>query len=117
MCLDVLRAMGRVPNIGDVLRRELDDSGDARLKAFSARLMARLAAPERNDEAQARALTRDLVLALQAALLMKHSPAYVADAFCASRLDGEGGSAFGLLPRGVDARAIVERASPLLASP
>jgi putative acyl-CoA dehydrogenase len=104
--------MGRVPNIGDVLRRELDDGGDARLKAFAARLMTRLAAPERNDEAQARALVRELVLALQAALLIKHAPAYVADAFCASRLDGEAAGAFGLLPRGVDARAIVERAAP-----
>jgi putative acyl-CoA dehydrogenase len=112
MCLDVLRAIGRLPNIGDVLRRELDHGGNARLKAFSERLLERLAAPERNDEAQARALVRELVLALQAALLIKHAPAYVADAFCASRLNGEGADAFGLLPRGVDARAIVERAGP-----
>ena len=111
MCLDVLRAISRTPNIGDVLKRELD-TGDARVRAFSERLVARLSSPERNDEAQARALTRDLVLALQAALLVKHAPAFVADAFCASRLNGEGGAAFGLLPRGVDARAIVERAGP-----
>ena len=71
--------------------RELDDGGDARLKLFTARLLKQLAAPDRNDEAQARALTRDLVLALQAALLVKHAPPAVADAFCASRLVGEGG--------------------------
>ena len=113
MCLDVLRAISRTPNTAEVLRRELDAGGDARLKAFSERLLQRFAAPDRNDEAQARALTRDLVLALQAALLVKHAPASVADAFCASRLDGEGGTAtFGLLPRGVDARRIVERAGP-----
>jgi putative acyl-CoA dehydrogenase len=112
MCLDVLRAMGRVPNIGDVLKRELDGGGDARLKTFAGRLMTRLSAPERSDESHARALVRELVLALQAALLIKHAPAAVADAFCASRLNGEGGSAFGLLPRGVDAKAIVERAAP-----
>ena len=58
-------------------------------------------AAERNDEAQARALVRDLVLALQAALLVKHAPPAVADAFCASRLAGEGGAAFGTLPRGL----------------
>ena len=82
------------------------------------RLLQRLSAPERNDEAQARALVRDLVLALQAALLVKHAPAAVADAFCASRLDGEGGgSVFGLLPRGdQNARAIVERAAPAQAA-
>jgi len=112
MCLDVLRAMARMPNVGDVLSRELNDAGDARLKAFAGRLMARLSGAERNDEAQARVLVRDLVLALQASLLIKHAPAFVADAFCASRLEGEGGGAFGLLPRGVDARAIVERAAP-----
>jgi putative acyl-CoA dehydrogenase len=112
MCLDVLRAIGRVPNAGEVLHAELN-IGDKRVDAFAARLMARLAASERSDEAQARALTRDLVLALQAALLVQHAPAAVSDAFCASRLAGEGGSAFGLLPRGVDARAVVERAGPL----
>jgi putative acyl-CoA dehydrogenase len=111
MCLDVLRAIGRTPIIADVLRNEFDGS-DARLKAFAKRLLDRLAAPDRNDEAQARALVRDLVLALQAALLVKHSPPAVADAFCASRLAGEGGAAFGTLPRGLDLRAIAERAAP-----
>lgn len=110
MCLDVLRAIARTPNAADVLKREME-GGDARLKAFAARFFERLASPARNDEAQARALTRDMVLGLQAALLIKHAPAAVADAFCASRLAGEGG-AFGLLPRDVDARAIAERTAP-----
>ncbi len=109
MCLDVLRAIARTPNAGAVLRAEID-TGDARLKSFAGKLLERLAGPERNDEAQARALTRDLVLALQAALLTKHAPPAVADAFCASRLGG--GAVFGLLPRGLDLRAIVERVLP-----
>jgi putative acyl-CoA dehydrogenase len=112
MCLDVLRAIARTPNAAAVLRAEMDGEGDVRLTPFVARLAERLAAPERNDEAQARALTRDLVLALQAALLVRHAPEAVADAFCASRLSGETGGAFGMLPRGVDLRAVVERAAP-----
>jgi putative acyl-CoA dehydrogenase len=112
MCLDVLRAIGRVPNAGEILSREFADAQDARLKAFAARLQDRLQAADRNDEAQARVLTRDLVLALQAALLIKHAPPMAADAFCASRLGGEGGGVFGTLPRGLDLRAIAERASP-----
>jgi putative acyl-CoA dehydrogenase len=112
MCLDVLRAIARTSNAADVMRAELDGSDDARLKDFARQLTERLGAPERNDEAQARALTRDLVLGLQAALLIKHAPTSVADAFCASRLSGES-NAFGLLPRGLDLRAIVERAGPL----
>jgi putative acyl-CoA dehydrogenase len=112
MCLDVLRALSRLPQAGDVLRAELD-GGDARLKKFAERLLKRLASPERNDERQARALVRELVLALQAALVLRHAPTPVADAFCASRLDDEaGGSVFGVLPRGLNLRAIVERAAP-----
>ena len=110
MCLDVLRAIERTPKATDVLHDEL--GGDTRLKTFAGRLQKRLSAADRNDESQARVLVRDLVLALQAALLIKHAPAAVADAFCASRLEGDGGGAFGTLPRGSDVRAITERAAP-----
>ncbi len=113
MCLDVLRAIERTPQAAEVLHRELDDAGDARLKTFADRLRQRLRAADRNDESQARVLVRDLVLALQGALLLKHAPSAVADAFCASRLAGEGAAAFGTLPRGLDLRALAERAAPL----
>jgi putative acyl-CoA dehydrogenase len=114
MCLDVLRAIERTPGAPDVLAHELADgsAAGARMKAFAGRLTRRLAGRERSDEAQARALTRDLVLGLQAVLLLRHAPAAVAGAFCASRLAGESG-AFGMLPGSVDARAIVARAAPL----
>jgi putative acyl-CoA dehydrogenase len=114
MCLDVLRAIERTPGAADVLAQELADgaAADARMKTFVQHLTHRLAGHERGEDAQARALTRDLVLALQAALLLRHAPTAVADAFCASRLSGEGG-AFGMLPGGVAARAIVGRAAPL----
>ena len=109
MGLDVLRAIARAPNAGEVLRAELDS--DVRVRKFVDRLLAALSGPDRNDESQARALARDLVLALQAALLIRYAPAAVADAFCASRLREESG-AFGMLPRGLNLRAIVERAIP-----
>ncbi len=112
MCLDVLRAIDRTPNAVEVLQHALGDGKDPRLTRFAGRLRQRLAAHDRNDESQARALVRELVLALQAALLIEHAPQVVADAFCASRLDGESGSAFGMLPRGADLRAIAERSTP-----
>ena len=71
MCLDVLRAIERMPNAADVLRHEFAAADDARLKVFAERLAQRLRAADRNDEAQARALVRELVLALQAALLVE----------------------------------------------
>jgi putative acyl-CoA dehydrogenase len=46
---------------------------------------------------------------LQASLLVRYAPSFVADAFCASRLGG-GGRAYGTLPAGVDGGAIVARA-------
>ena len=49
---------------------------------------------------------------LQGALLVRHAPAAIADAFCAARLGGDAGLAYGTLPRGVDTRAIVERHTP-----
>jgi putative acyl-CoA dehydrogenase len=96
MCLDVLRAIERTPRAAEVLAAELELDGEPRVRPFLDRLSQRLSAPDRHDEAQARALVRDLVLALQAVLLVKHAPAAVADAFCASRIGTDAGAAFGL---------------------
>ena len=52
-----------------------------------------------------------MALVLQGSLLVRHAPAAVADAFCATRLAGDWGLAFGTLPRGVDVAAIVRRAA------
>ena len=114
MCLDVMRAISRDTRAAEAVLGEIRESAgdDRRLAAFSAALAARLAKPAALAEAQARVLARDLVLALQGALLIRHAPPEVADAFCAARLGEDRGGAFGLLPPGVDARAIVARAAP-----
>jgi putative acyl-CoA dehydrogenase len=44
--------------------------------------------------------------------MLRYGHPAVSDAFCASRLGGDQGLAFGTLPRGVDVRTIVERARP-----
>ncbi len=43
-----------------------------------------------------------MALALQASLLIRYGDEAVADAFCASRLTGDWGRAFGTLPAGLD---------------
>jgi len=53
-----------------------------------------------------------MAVILQASLLVRHSPAEVADAFCATRLAGDWGHTFGTLPTGVDTAAIIGRAAP-----
>lgn len=57
-----------------------------------------------------RRLVERLALALQAGLLLRHAPVAVADAFCATRLGGDWGFAFGTLPPGTDSVAILARA-------
>jgi len=114
MCLDVLRALERTPEAADALRAELAPArgGDARLDAFLARLDTALAA--RPGEAEARRLAEMIVLAVQGALLVRFAPPAIADGFCASRLAGERGAAFGAMQAGIDLRAVVERAAPAL---
>ena len=111
ICLDVLRALAREPAALPALRREiaLAKGADRRLDQFVEALDAELtgAIPE---EASARSVAERLVLALQGSLLLRHAPAAVADAFCASRLAGAWGHAFGTLPSGVDVAAIIRRA-------
>jgi putative acyl-CoA dehydrogenase len=46
-------------------------------------------------------------LALEASLLVRFSPAAVADAFCLSRLNGDWGHTFGSLPVGCDIDAVI----------
>jgi putative acyl-CoA dehydrogenase len=83
--------------------------GDRRLDRAIDRLEAELRHPEEH-EARARRIVEKMAVALQASLLIRHSPAAVADAFCATRLDADAGAAYGSLPAGLDQRAIVERA-------
>ena len=78
----------------------------------SARGCARARRPGRRSSRARGAIVERMALALQGSLLVRHAPPAVADAFCASRLAGDGGLAYGTLPAGVDAAAIVARHTP-----
>jgi putative acyl-CoA dehydrogenase len=114
MCLDVLRALERMPGAAEALLHEMTDAAhaDKRVQTALARLQRKLTRGDWKDESQARTVVRDLVLAMQAALLLRHAPTPIAEAFCSSRLGDEPGGAFGLLPPGIDCHAIVDRAAP-----
>jgi putative acyl-CoA dehydrogenase len=114
--LDVLRVLARQP---EGLAAWLDELAPAR--AAEPRLDRAAAALERELaavadpvglQAGARRLVERLAVLLQAALLVRHGHPAVADAFCASRVAGDRGAAFGTLPPGLDLAAIVERATP-----
>lgn len=112
--LDVLRALARQPAAFDAYLAEiaLASGGDPRLDRAAAALRESFGRGGADLEAQARRIVERMALVLQASLLVRHAPAGVADAFCATRLDGDGGFAFGTLPPAVDTRAIVDRAWP-----
>ena len=111
ICLDVLRAMQREPETVGIFLDEIAEArgGDPRLDAYAADLGRRLADPA-GLEPIARRIVEMMALALQASLLVRYSTPAVADAFCATRLGGDWGQAFGTMPAGLDAQSIVERA-------
>jgi putative acyl-CoA dehydrogenase len=112
MCLDVQRAIERTPGGVEALFRELRaaQGGDARLDRFVAALEPDVT--PRGVELRGRRLVERIVLALAGSLLVRHAPRAVADAFCASRLDGAWCGSFGTLPDGLELRSLVERARP-----
>src|SRR5207302_7433241 len=108
-----LRAMSREPESLTAYLSEVQRArgADARLDGAVEKLTRELG--DVGDSAgSARRLAERMCLALQGSLLVRHGDPAVAEAFCASRLDGEAGEAFGTLPRGVDAEAIIERHAP-----
>ncbi|GHA84919.1 acyl-CoA dehydrogenase [Streptomyces thermoviolaceus subsp. thermoviolaceus] len=111
--LDVLRALRREPGAFDAYLREVGRArgADHRLDAAIRDLLTALADLE-GAEAGARRLAERLALVLQGALLVRHAPPEVADAFCASRLGGDWGPTFGTLPHTLDLASVVERARP-----
>jgi putative acyl-CoA dehydrogenase len=113
--LDLLRAASREPESVDALLAEIDlaGGGDERLDHAAQRLRDELADPVELEH-RARTVVELAALCLQGSLLVRHAPAEVADAFCATRLGGAGGRAYGTLPRVTDCAAIVERHRPKL---
>jgi putative acyl-CoA dehydrogenase len=60
-------------------------------------------------------IVEQMALGLSAALLVRHAPPAVADAFCAARLAGAAGHEYGTLPAATDFQAIIERHRPVVA--
>jgi putative acyl-CoA dehydrogenase len=115
MSLDVLRALTRSPRSLEVFLAEVEQAqgADPRLDAGVQKLKDQFADPA-TLETRARRVVESMALCLQGSLLVRNAPAAVADAFCASRLDRDGGLEYGTLPAGVDYESIIERSRPQL---
>jgi putative acyl-CoA dehydrogenase len=112
--LDVVRVLARSPSSVSALLDELSlaAGADQRLDDAIDRLRKDLADP---SEQHARRLAEAIALCLQGALLARHAPPAVADAFCASRLGGDWGNVYGTLPSSLDFASIIERVTPKIA--
>ncbi len=112
--LDVLRALQREPQALNAFLQEVGRArgADHRLDGAIKDMLTELADLD-GIEARARRLVERMALVLQGSLLVRWAPPEVADAFCASRLGGDWGSAFGTLPHSLDLASIVERARPV----
>lgn len=116
--LDVLRALGREPDVLDAWITEVGRArgGDARLDRAiedTLALIGSLLGDPTSLEVQARRLAGRMAAVLQGSLLVRFGPAEVADVFCASRLGASYDGIFGALAGG-DLRAIVERTTPVV---
>jgi putative acyl-CoA dehydrogenase len=113
-CLDVLRAMVKSPTSVETFFAEVEEGAvqEPRLASYVSSLRDELPGDLETIESRARRLVEKMALALQASLLVRYGDEAVADAFCASRLAGDWGQAFGTLPAGTDFGRIIDRHRP-----
>ncbi len=115
--LDVLRALGREPEVLQAWITEvgLARGGDSRLDRAvddTLALLGDVAGGGPEAEGAARRLAGSMAACLQGSLLVRHAPGEVADAFCSSRLGGSYGGTFGTLATS-GLRTIVDRTLPV----
>jgi putative acyl-CoA dehydrogenase len=94
IALDVRRAIRKEPESLERLLGEIRLANDARLERFVSAVGPSV------DESGARRAAERLALALEASLVIRFAAPDAADAFCASRLEGDWGHTFGSLPPG-----------------
>ena len=109
MCLDVLRAARRETGAVDALVGELElaRGGNARLDRHVGALATALR-ESAFDERDGRRIAGAIAVGLAAALLVRHAPVALADAFCAARLGEDSARPLGTLPANVDLPGILE---------
>jgi putative acyl-CoA dehydrogenase len=113
MALDLLRVLQREPETAAIVIEDLAAAagGDTRLKGQLDRAQRMLHEPRQLDQ-RGRALAETLATLAAGAVLRAHAPAFVADAFLATRLSGSPRQTYGQGLEAADTRTIVQRAFP-----
>lgn len=113
MGLDVLRAMTREPEAVSAFMTEVEKARGNNVNLDRCIDDLRIELDDKGGiEGRMRVVTEMMALALQGALLTRHAPNAVAEAFCASRLASRYRGAFGTLPKDCNLDDIIERALP-----
>lgn len=111
ICLDVVRAIEREPEVVDAFLDEVRlASGEPRLDKLISELETLMPTLPSNEFA-ARSVVERMALAFQASLLLRHSSSNVSEAFCASRLSDRRSGQFGDLQDIGNSREILARAA------
>jgi putative acyl-CoA dehydrogenase len=112
-CLDALRAMQKTPMVVQAYFDEIA-LAQGRHPALDRHIQALKSELRDSDDVEYRARDRidRMATGLQAALLVRYAPEWIADAFCRSRLNGLGHHQFGALPPRLECARIIERAMP-----
>ncbi|HEY4343731.1 MAG TPA: isovaleryl-CoA dehydrogenase [Parvibaculum sp.] len=114
MCLDVLRALTREPQALDVVLAEFEAARGANVAYDGALDALKDAFTDLGSlEARSRQIVEAMAKVAAGAILVRHAPAAVSDAYCATRLGRDWGDIYGTLPAGADQLAIIERARPV----
>jgi len=108
ICLDVLRSVEREPDSIEALLAEIGRGGVRSRRGATA--ISQMLENSGSAELRARRIVEAIAVALQASLMEQHALPEAADAFCASRLEGDWGRAFGTLPSTSPCETIVRRA-------
>ncbi len=111
--LDVMRIISKDEAALEALVSELNAARGANAHYDCALSALHGELGDRGDlEWRARRLVEKMATAFQASLLLRYGDGAVADAFCATRLTGNGGFTYGTLLSGIDSDRIIERADP-----
>jgi putative acyl-CoA dehydrogenase len=111
MALDLLRAM-RAHDVAEALAQECAPARGRHPEFECAFERVQRVLSDGVDESQARRLSREVALLLQAAALACHAPPFVFDAFCAARM-GSAADVFGALPAGLPLASLIDRTMPV----
>ncbi|GAB3916225.1 acyl-CoA dehydrogenase [Microlunatus endophyticus] len=115
IALDVLRAMARQPHTVEAFLAEVGEAAgshpvlDAHLKSLHALLTEVDGRPDEGPRL-ARRVVESMALALQASVLIREAPDFIADGFIRARLSEDRGFEYGALPDRIDPRPIAARA-------